>query len=77
MPVKTKEYSPFSRGSLVQSASDLYMAVGDEEGSIVPKGTVGLIVDRDFNHDGNNVLVEFLRGETWWVRLNEIEPYIR
>jgi hypothetical protein len=77
MPTTVKEYSLFAEGSLVQSASDLYMAIGVENATYIPKGTVGLILERDPKRKQQNIRVQFLKGHTYWVRGAEIEPCLK
>ena len=76
MPAQTKEYLLFTQGSLVQTAADLYMTHGVEEAVRIPAGTVGLILERDGGRSSNQLRVQFLKGYTWWVRPDELKPYM-
>tara|TARA_R110002060_G_scaffold31841_3_gene42471 strand:+ start:3173 stop:3406 length:234 start_codon:yes stop_codon:yes gene_type:complete len=77
MPAKTKEYLLFTNGSLVQTAADVYMTQGVEEAIRIPAGTVGLILERDTDRSSTPLRVQFLHGYTWWVRPDELKPYMR
>ena len=77
MTVKMKERSLFANGCLVQSSVDLYVAApaNKEETVVIPLGTVGIILERDSSRPSNTIYVQFLKGQTWWVRADEIEPH--
>ena len=70
MPTPTKEYSLYKPGNLIKTRTDIYST--DPNGKI-QEGTVGLILERD---NKKRFYVQFLNKVTWWVNINEIEPYI-
>ena len=81
MPTKTKEYSLFDPGSLIVCRTYVYSSVpidGSDGSGMVPAGTVGLIIARGDDRAGfkNHLQVQFLGNIKWWVRPDEIEPYI-
>jgi|TARA_B100001778_G_C18292513_1_gene495972 hypothetical protein len=82
MPTKTKEYSLYDPGCLVVCKTDIYSSVaidGDGGGTNrVQAGTVGLIISGPQPAKGyrEHFYVQFLKDIKWWVRADEIEPYI-
>ena len=81
MPTKTREYSLYDPGSLVVCRTDVYSSVpidGSGGSNMIPAGTVGLIVARGDDQAGfkNHFQVQLLGKILWWVRPDEIEPYV-
>jgi hypothetical protein len=42
----------------------------------IPKGTVGIIIQRPGFAKERQFLVNFVGGQEWWMYHNEIEPYL-
>jgi hypothetical protein len=82
MLTKTKESLSFEPGCLVVAKQDIYssVAIDGEAGSSnrVHAGTVGLVVSGPEPASGfkEHFYVQFLKDIKWWVRPDEIEPYI-
>ena len=72
----------FKSGCLVVARQDIYssVAIDGDDGSSnrVQAGTVGLIVSGPNPSLGykEHFYVQFLKDIKWWVRADEIEPYI-
>ena len=68
MPTKTKEYSLYDPGSLVVCRTDVYSSspIDGDAGNknMIPAGF------------RNHFQVQFLGKILWWVRPDEIEPYV-
>ncbi len=82
MPTKTKEYSLYDPGNLVVCRTDVYSSVPIDGNAgapnMIPAGTVGLVVARGDDTAGfkDHFQVQFLGDIMWWVRPDEIEPYV-
>ena len=79
MPTKTREYSLFAPGCLVQSVSDIYSAtpIDGLDCNQINGGTVGIIISGPQMALGyrDHYQVCFLHNIMWWVGPHEIEPY--
>jgi len=81
MPTRVKESSLFAPGKLVQCVSDIYSSPpidGDADTTRITGGTVGVIISGPQPDVGypEHYKVQFLKNIIWWVRHNEIEPYL-
>ena len=75
MPIKmTKEYSLFSPGKLVVAAKDLHST--DDAPYLIELGSLGLILRGPNSRRSGEYLVQFLTNVNWWVRGEEIKPYL-
>ncbi len=71
MPTRVKEHTLYETGRLITTRTDIYST--DPKGWI-HQGTVGLLLKRDH---GNRLYIQFLNKVSWWVNINEIEPYLK
>ena len=82
MPTKTREYLLFAPGNLVVCRTDVYSSTpidGDAGNTnMIKAGTVGLIMERGDDKSGfkDHLRVQFLGKVLWWVRPDEVEPYV-
>ena len=79
MPTPLKEYSLFAPGRLVQCIGDIYSSSpidGDADNNRIDGGTIGIIVSGPKPGYEEHYQVQFLKNILWWVRHDEIEPYL-
>ena len=75
MPTKTKEYSLYAPGKLVVTRNEIYSY---DPHQAIAGGTVGLILSGPNPEKGykRHLHVQFTNNITWWVNVDEVEPYI-